>query len=92
MPDTPKIREVSFEDYQQVASLAARYGLEFESYDEWKHLLVNSPAYRQFQAKWPIGWVLETCSRQIVGYIGNIPLAYELEGKRLIAATARAGA
>jgi hypothetical protein len=38
----------------------------------------------------PIGWVLEGEDRTIVGYLGNIPLFYELEGQRLLASVAHA--
>jgi hypothetical protein len=36
-----------------------------------------------------MGWVLDT-GGEIAGYLGNIPLDYELEGQKLLAATTRA--
>jgi len=86
----PKLREVRFEDYPQVAALASKFDLYTESYPGWTHLWTNNPAYREIKGKFPIGWVLENGEGAISGYLGNIPLHYELEGKRLLAATTRA--
>src|SRR5882724_11488074 len=86
----PKVRQSSFDDYPQIASLAARNGLKFKSYGEWQHLWIDNPLYKELQKQWPMGWVLENEDRHIVGYFGNIPLAYELGGSRLVAATGHA--
>jgi hypothetical protein len=87
-PVAPKARPASFEDYAQIADLEARYGLSPRSHDEWIHLWKNNPAY-QHAPDWPIGWVLENPDGKLVGYLGNIPLSYELNQKRLRAATSR---
>lgn len=89
-PVSIEVREASLEDYAQVSDLESRYGLETKAYDDWKHLWVNNPIYRQVTKRWPIGWVLEDSHRKIVGYLGNIPLSYEFEGKKLLVATGRA--
>jgi hypothetical protein len=81
-------REASFEDYPQIVALQSKFGLETKCYEEWKHLWVNNRAYRQYQESLPIGWVLEGENKNIVGYLGNIPLFYELEGQRLLALVA----
>jgi len=73
-----------------VAALASKYRLYVESYPEWTHLWTNNPAYRDIKDKFPMGWVLENGEGGISGYLGNIPLNYELEGKRLLAAATRA--
>jgi hypothetical protein len=86
----PKIREASFEDYDQITALQVEYERPTKSYEEWKHLWLNNPAYRQFRDAWPIGWVLEREDKKIVGYLGNIPLFYELGGQRLLASVAHA--
>jgi hypothetical protein len=86
----PVIREARFQDYDQIAALEARYGLETKSNEEWRHLWVNNPAYKRSPNTWPIGWVLEGVDQKIYGYLGNVPLAYEFDGRRLTAATSRA--
>lgn len=83
---SPRIREARFDDYPQIAALQSRYGFGSDSYEEWAHLWINNPLYRQLTG-WPIGWVLE--HNGILGYIGNIPLPYEFGGRRIIAATSR---
>jgi len=84
---TATLREAQFGDHAQVVALETRHGLESKTYEEWIHLWTANPAYRH---GWPIGWVLESADGQIVGYLGNIPLLYELNGKGLLAATGRA--
>lgn len=84
------IREVSFDDYAQIVALESKYGLDTKGYEEWKHLWSKNPAYIQFQESLPIGWVLERADKNIVGYLGNVPLFYELEGRRLLACVAHA--
>jgi hypothetical protein len=86
----PKLREVRLEDYPQIAALAAKFDLHTESYPAWTHLWTNNPACRLPQNKLPMGWVLDIGDGLIGGYLGNIPMAYELEGQRFLAATTRA--
>ncbi len=84
----PKIRETAFEDYPQISVLESRYGLNPKSYEEWKDLWLRNPVYRK--SRWPIGWVCENSDGEIVGSVANVPLAYEFEGRPLVAATSRA--
>ena len=85
-----KLREVRFEDYPQIAALILKFDLCAEGYPGWMHLWTNNPAYRKMKGKIAMGWVLENGEGAIFGYLGNIPLHYELEGQRLLAATTRA--
>jgi hypothetical protein len=85
-----KLREVRFDDYPQIAALVSKFHLQIESYSGWVHLWSNNPAFRQVRDKFPMGWVLADDEGAISGYLGNIPLNYELEGKRLLVATTRA--
>jgi hypothetical protein len=87
---SPNVREASFEDHAQIMALLAEYGLPTKAYEEWKHLWINNPAYTRSQGSLPMGWVLECPGKQIVGYLGNIPLFYELRGQRLLASVAHA--
>jgi hypothetical protein len=84
----PRFREAVFEDYPQIAELESRYGLHPKSYEEWKHLWAHNPAYYDFR-HWPIGWVCENQQGEIVGSIGNIPLAFEFDNRSLVTATSR---
>jgi hypothetical protein len=86
----PRLREARFEDYPQVAALVSKFDLQMESREEWMHLWTDNPAYREIKGKFPMGWVLETADGAIAGYLGNVPLHYEFEGKVLLAATTRA--
>ncbi|HEU4587219.1 MAG TPA: hypothetical protein VFS11_01125 [Gemmatimonadales bacterium] len=85
-----RLREASFNDHGQVAPLAARHGLSRLSYEEWSHVWRENPVYKQLQPDWSIGWVLENGSGRIVGYIGNVPLSYEFEGRTIVAAASHA--
>lgn len=85
-----KVRQAYLTDYSQVAELEARYGLATKSREEWEHLWLENPVYRQFEKEWPIGWVAENAGGRVIGYIGNIPLRYHFRGTELLAATSRA--
>ncbi|MGH6840674.1 MAG: hypothetical protein ACREDV_01050 [Methylocella sp.] len=84
-----KLRQATFEDYQQIAALESRYGWA-RSFDLWTHLWLGNPLYLELEAGWPIGWVVEDENKRIVGTMGYIPLPYQFEGRRIIAATGRA--
>lgn len=84
-----KIREASLEDYAGIAAVQARNGVNPKSREEWEHLWVNNPAYKT-RANWTIGWVAENADREIVGYIGNIPLSFEFKGRTMVAASIHA--
>jgi hypothetical protein len=83
----PKVRSASLSDYEQVAALQIRNGLTARSYEDWITLWQDNPVYEQWGGDWPIGWVLEGENRDIVGWVGNIPSAYQLGKRRLLAAT-----
>ncbi len=85
----PKLREARFEDYDQIAGLESRFGLEVKPYEEWVHLWQGNPLYRELKTDWPIGWVLEDEDSKIVGSMGNIPFLYELDGRRILVASGR---
>ena len=85
----PKLREARFEDYEQIAALESRFGLAVKPYNEWVHLWQGNPLYRELKTDWPIGWVVEDQDGKIVGSMGNIPLLYELDGRRILVASGR---
>ena len=85
----PKLREARLEDYEQIAALESRFGLTAKPYNEWVHLWQGNPVYRGLKTDWPIGWVFEDQDGKIVGSVGNIPLLYELDGRRILVASSR---
>ena len=86
----PKLREASFEDYDQIARLESGYGLTpAQSYEQWTHLWLNNPLYQELQEVWSIGWVLQDENDRIVGSLGSIPRLFELGGRKIVAASSR---
>lgn len=83
----PRLRAASFEDHEQIDRLGSRHGLKAKSYEEWSNLWLGNPLYREVQAGWSIGWVLEDEAGRIVGSVGNIPVSYEFQGRRILAAS-----
>jgi hypothetical protein len=86
------LREATFADYHQIVALEASQNLRARSRDEWSGLWLENPFYREFEAAWPIGWVLENEAGRIVGTIGNIPIPYVFRGRKLLVAAGRAWA
>src|SRR5881296_2023058 len=82
-----RIREAAFEDYDRIAALQVRNGLQARSYEDWLSIWTCNPVYIESGSQWPIGWVLEAESGAIVGSVGNIPLAYRFLGRELRATT-----
>ena len=83
----PKLRAASLQDYAQVHSLLTRNGMTPASKERWLELWEGNPVLRHWGAQYPIGWVLETERGEVVGYVGNIPLAYRFRRRELRAAT-----
>jgi len=80
------VRNATFEDEQLVNNLCQRNALSGEiSPQAWNWIWKDNAYYSE---TWPIGWVLES-NNIIVGYIGNIPRAYSLNGDTWIAGVAR---
>lgn len=82
-------RQATLSDFERINALERRYNLGFRSYEEWSHLWANNPVCRK-ATDLPIGWVLENEQRQIVGSIGSVPFAFELDGREFIAGTSSA--
>lgn len=80
-----------FEDRETVARLLARNGLSPHTEEHWRRLWSSNPALGAFPEPPPIGWVLVADDR-VVGYLGNIPMLYEFEGRTLTAAATHAWA
>jgi hypothetical protein len=81
----PRVRELTFEDYPQVAAVCRRNGRRQKSRAEWQHRWQSNPLYRALNGDWSMGWLLE-CGNEVCGCIENIPVPYEMHGRPLIAA------
>jgi hypothetical protein len=84
------LREACIGDYEQIIALESRHGLPTESFERWRHIWIMNPEYRELKRCGPIGWVIEDGKGQIVASIGNIPLSYEVAGRRVLAVSGRA--
>lgn len=84
-----RLREASCSDYEQIAALESRFGLDVGSRERWRHIWLANPEYQDLQGRWTIGWVIEDEKGKIVAFIGNIPLSYELAGRRILAVSGR---
>jgi hypothetical protein len=82
-----RLREAQFADFDGVAELKQRGGLNADSFENWERLWRHNPALAQSEVERPIGWVLEA-GGAIVGYLGNISLLYRLGDRTLTAVTA----
>jgi hypothetical protein len=83
------LREATFADYDQIIKLEATQNLRVRSREEWSRMWLENPLYKQLQATWPIGWVLEDNDKRIVGTAGNLPLPYVFHGRQIVVATGR---
>src|SRR5271165_6462576 len=82
-----KLREARFSDFDAVAELKQRWGLNADSLENWERLWRRNPALLRSELPRPIGWVLEA-DGAVVGYLGNITLLYRYGDRTLTAATA----
>lgn len=83
-----KFRLARFDDYSQIAALEAGGELGSKPREEWEHLWINNPVYKRL-SNWPIGWVAENESGEIIGSVGNIPVSYQFNRREIIAGTIR---
>jgi len=83
-------REAQFSDFEAIAALKSRSGLSLDSLENWQRIWQRNPALNRTKARLPIGWVQESEDGQIVGYLGSVPLLYQL-GDETLMATATTG-
>jgi hypothetical protein len=88
-----KVREVQFSDFDAVAELKQRWGIDADSLENWERLWHRNPALMggeiECPMRRPMGWVLEA-DGAVVGYIGNISLQC-CYGERTLSAVAAHG-
>ena len=77
----PTLREASFLDCPEIARLEARHGFKENGYEEWSHLWVGNPVYRELHGCWSIGWVIVDGDNHIVAALGSIPLYVRARGE-----------
>ena len=77
-----RIRTATFADAQAIAQVHKRNGMGDLDVVFWRSRWEAYPFAAEFRDI-PIGWVLETEDRSIVGILDNVHMLYELEGKRL---------
>ena len=85
----PHLRVARFEDYDQISPLGSSV-FDFHPRADWESLWVDNPLWQHIGKDWPIGWVLETSSGEIIGSLMNFPSLYKFGGENLIAANTRA--
>jgi hypothetical protein len=81
-----RVREATFSDFEAVAALKRRWGLDPDSLENWERLWHHNPALSHTPCNRPIGWVLES-GEKIVGYLGNISSLYRFGDRMLTAVT-----
>ena len=87
---TPRLRAARLEDYEQIARLGLEHSLDVPDYEDWSSLWLNNPLRGRLGKDFPIGWVLETEDRELVGCMGTAWSPYTFRGENLISAVARA--
>jgi hypothetical protein len=85
----PHLRPARLDDHEGIVQLQKILSPKAPSADDWRMLWHGSPLWPQIGKRWPLGWVLETADRGIVGCLGNIPLLYRFRGEPVIAASGR---
>ena len=88
LPPATEVREASLAEYEKIAALIYRNGLDTKIREEWEHLWVNNPVYKRVE-NWPIGWVAQD-GGEIVGFLGNIPVSYHFKGREVLASSLHA--
>jgi hypothetical protein len=82
-PPAPQIRLARFDDYQQIARLGSAF-FEVPPFNDWRGIWLDNPLWQRLGTDWPIGWVLQTATGEIVGQLMNVPSMYTLRGQGLI--------
>jgi hypothetical protein len=82
-----KLRIATFEDADAIHRLGLRNGFGPLDIPAWRARWEAYPFAAELK-DFPIGWVLEADGGEVVGSFGNVPLVYELRGRRLVVAIA----
>jgi len=88
----PQLRLASFNDYEAIAHVGSANLLRTGPFQDWQRLWLDSPLWSRLGKDWPMGWLLETASGEIVGTFMNLPSLYKFRGHDLICGNSRAWA
>lgn len=80
------VRPARPDDYAGVETLRRRYEMRPRSREEWQHAHAGSPAAKACEGHNRFGWVVEAPDGAVGGFLGNLLLAYALDGRPLVAA------
>jgi len=86
-----RVRPATFDDGEAIGRLHERNGLGQLDATAWRKSYETHPFPQEFP-EFPLGWVLETENGAIAGSLGNVPMLYDLGGRKLRAAIASAWA
>jgi hypothetical protein len=86
----PQLRPAQFGDYAGIMRLMGAHSFPIASFDDWAYLWQANPLWKRLDRDWPIGWVLERATGEIVGTISNVPSLYVLGGRTVVCASPRA--
>ncbi|HIF02154.1 MAG TPA: hypothetical protein EYQ84_02085 [Nitrospinaceae bacterium] len=79
-----QVRKATIDDHLTVMAICNRNGLNLcMSQDKWVKFWKFNPHILE-NPDFPIGWILHADNKHAVGVLINIPLVYELNGKRLL--------
>lgn len=81
-----QLRAATLADVEPVAALVREAGFKPRSEAGWRWLFQDNPNHRRDDPPPAIGWVLER-GGAVDGYLGNVPLAYVLDGRPVRVAT-----
>ncbi len=85
-----KLRPATLDDYENIRQLGLTYSLDIPVEEDWRSLWRDNPLRSRSGNDFPIGWVLETQSGEMVGTMGTVRSLYKFRGNDLISATSRA--
>lgn len=85
----PRIRPAHLNDYENIQRLALAHSSDLPAQEDWRRLWLDNPLRTRFGNDFPIGWVLETQTGEMVGTMGTVRALYKFRGNELISAAGR---
>ena len=85
----PRLRLACLDDYEKIQQLALAHASDLPAREDWRRLWLDNPLRTRFANDFPIGWVLESRSGEMVGTMGTVWALYKLRGDDLVSAAGR---